>query len=76
MGEDPDELETPSLNYFLNPSARGADRLEDNSYTNSQRSADDKRGGSIEAYLHTAQLMVPDSQVRPCYIYIVNSFYP
>jgi hypothetical protein len=76
MCEDPDDSEMPSLNYFLNPSARGADWLEDNSYTNSPGSADDKRGGSIEAYLHTTQIMVPDSQVRPCYIFIVNSLYP
>jgi len=70
MCEDPDDSETASLNYFPNSFAGWP---EDNSDTNLP---DDKRGGSIEAHLHTAQIMASDFPVRPCYIYIVNSLYP
>ena len=75
MCEDPYDSETSHI-YFINPLVRGEDWLADNSHTNSQGSADNKRGGSIEAHLYTAQIMAPDSLVRLCYIYIVISRYP
>lgn len=74
MCEDPDTSETPLI-YFL-PFVRGEDWPEGNSHTNPQESADNKRGGFIEAHLHTAQMMAPDSLVRLCYIYIIDSLYP
>ena len=75
MCEDPDNSETPLI-YFLNPFVRGEDWPENNSHTNSQGRADNKRGGSTEVHLPTAQIMAPDSLVRLCYIYIIDSLYP
>lgn len=75
MREDPDDSETRLID-LLDPFVHGEDWSVDNSHTSSQGSADSKRGGSMEAHLRTARIMAPDSLVRLCYIYIIDSLYP